>query len=195
MFDRKGETATRFQLALLRSTSVFYEAMNRGSRERDTKAKKKFKKLNVISVFLLCQDLGRNPQFKFDKEFSHKVAEHVLLDKDTNSTGKSTSGPTIAKYCAEWRKPVIEQVGIRLDPKRLFDESEKATIYEHAQGNCGVCGNHVDHPDAEYDHFPIPHALGGKTVVENGRVVHEKCHPRGKIKVMSEEWDGPSSQR
>jgi HNH endonuclease len=162
---------------------VFSEAIHRATRDRDARAKRKFKKLDVISVFLLCQDLGRNPQFKFDKDFARKVAEHVLLEKDSSTGGKSTSGPTIANYYKEWRTKIIEEVGIHLDPKRLFDGSEKAAIYERNQGNCGICGRHVEHSDAEYDHFPTPHALGGRTAIENGRLVHEKCHPRGPLKV------------
>jgi len=186
-FDRNGESASRFIFALLHSTEVFDEAIYRAAGGGAAKAKRKFKKLDVISVFLLCQDLGRNPQFKFDKDFARKVAEHVLYEKDSNTSGKSTSGPTIANYYKEWRAKIIEEVGIRVDPKRLFDEDQQAAIYEKNQGNCGICGGRVDHSDAEYDHYPLPHALGGRTVVENGRLVHERCHPRGKLKGKTDE--------
>jgi hypothetical protein len=33
------------------------------------------------------------------------------------------------------------------------------------KGGAGSAVGFVDHPDAEYDHFPLPYTLGGKTVV------------------------------
>lgn len=186
-FDRNGESAKRFLSALNHSTEVFRAAIQRTAGGRETRAKRKFKKLDVISVFQLCQDLGRNPQFKFDKDFARKVGEHVLAESDSSASGKSTSGPTIANHYKKWRIKIIDEVGIRLDPKRLFDDYEKAAIYERDQGSCGICGERVEHADAEYDHFPTPHALGGKTALENGRLVHERCHPRGRPQVKAKE--------
>jgi hypothetical protein len=51
-----------------------------------------------------------------------------------------------------------------------------------AQGKCGIRSEPVDPTDAEYDHFPVPHILGGKTVIENARLVHATCYPRGLCK-------------
>jgi hypothetical protein len=86
-----------------------------------------------------------------------------------------------AKYYDEWRAKIIEEIGVRLDPKRPFDEAEKQVIYQQAQGRCGICNDPVDSSEAEYDHFPLPRTLGGKTVVENGRLVHAACDPRGPV--------------
>jgi hypothetical protein len=121
-----------------------------------------------------------------DKSFAPKLAAHILADRDGNAAGKSTSGPVIAKYYVEWRSKIIEEIGVRLDPKRLFDEGEKQVIYERAQAKCEVCKQPVDPSDAEYDHFPIAHTLGGKTVVENARLVHSTCHPRGPVQTATE---------
>jgi hypothetical protein len=99
--------------------------------------------------------------------------------------GRSTSGSAIAKYYDEWRSRIIEEIGIRLDPKRLFDDVEKQAIYERAQGKCEICKEPVDPADAEYDHFPLPHTLGGRTVIENGRLVLGTCHPRGPVRARS----------
>jgi hypothetical protein len=49
----------------------------------------------------------------------------------------------------------------------------------------GICNDPVDPSEAEYDHFPLPHTLGGKTVVENGRLVHAACHPRGPVEAKA----------
>jgi hypothetical protein len=178
-FDVDGPASTRFQDVLKIASGVIFAATVSTASKNRTKLK--FRKLDVIATFLLIQDLSRNQNFKFDKGFSQKLAGHILTENGASAVGKSTSGPTIAKYYEEWRAKIIEEVGIRLDPKRLFDDSDKGTIYSAAKGFCGICGEHVDPADAEYDHFPLPYALGGKTVVENGRLVHAKCHPRGPV--------------
>lgn len=76
--------------------------------------------------------------------------------------------------------PAVTEIGIRLDPKRLFDEDDKGAIYSRDKGLRGICGEHVEPEDAEYDHYPAAHALGGRTVVDNGRLVHATCHERGR---------------
>jgi hypothetical protein len=185
IFDTDGEAAKRFQEALKIASEVFVVAFTKTVGEGKKRIKLKFRKLDVIAAFLLIQDLSRNSLFKFDSFFTQKLSSHILADRDTSTGGKSTSGPAIAKYYGEWRSKLIEDIGIRRDPKRLFDDAEKSTIYERAQGKCGICGEPVDYSDAEYDHFPLPHTLGGKTVVENGRLVHAACHPRGPVQATA----------
>jgi hypothetical protein len=180
-FDTDGETAKRFQDALKITSDVFLVAFTKTAADGKKRIKMKFRKLDVIAAFLLIQDLSRNDLFKFDKSFTQKLASHILADRDANATGKSTSGPAIAKYYGDWRSKIIEEIGVRLDPKRLFDEAEKQAIYGRAQGKCEICRQPVDPSDAEYDHFPVPHTLGGKTVIENARLVHSTCHPRGPV--------------
>jgi hypothetical protein len=185
-FDIEGEAAKRFQEILRIASEVFLVAFGK-STQANKRIKLKFRKLDVIAAFLLIQDLSCNPLFKFDKSFRLKLADHILADRDTSAAGKSTSGPSIAKYYDEWRSKIIEEIGVRLDPKRLFDDTEKQLIYERAQGKCEICSEAVDPSDAEYDHFPLPHTLGGRTVVENARLVHGTCHPRGPVQVEGSE--------
>jgi 5-methylcytosine-specific restriction endonuclease McrA len=45
-------------------------------------------------------------------------------------------------------------------------------------GICQICKEPVYDADIEIDHFPIAYHRGGKTVTENGRLVHKTCHPR-----------------
>jgi hypothetical protein len=182
-FDVDGETARRFRRALEIASEVFFSAFAKTAGAGGAKKKRsklKFKKIDVIAVFLLIQDLLHNPQFKFDKTFVEKLADHILAERSGAAGVKSTSGPGIAQFYADWRTPVVQDIGIRLDPKRVFDESEKDEIYRRDSGNCGICGLQVESADAEYDHFPIAHGVGGRTVVENGRLVHAACHPRGR---------------
>jgi hypothetical protein len=178
-FDVDGEAAARFQDILKTASDVFLVAFSKTA-DGKKRLKLKFRKLDVIAAFLLIQDLSHDRLFKFDKTFIHKLASHILSDREGAQVGKSTSGPAIAQYYEDWRAKIIEDIGIRLDPKRLFDDGDKQTIYERAQGKCGICGEHVDHVDAEYDHFPVAYTLGGRTSIENGRLVHAACHPRGR---------------
>jgi len=182
-FDVNGESANRFRTLLERTSEVFIIAFAKTTGDGKKRVKLKFRKLDVIAAFMLIQDLSRNPNFKFDRSFTQKLASHILGDREGAATGKSTSGPAIAKYYAEWRGQIIEDIGVRLDQKRLFDDTEKQIIYTRAQGKCEVCGQPVDPSEAEYDHFPVPHTLGGKTVIENARLVHSTCHPRGPVRV------------
>jgi hypothetical protein len=184
-FDTDGEAAKRFQDALKITSDVFLVAFTKTTVDGKKRIKMKFRKLDVIAAFLLIQDLSRNSLFKFDKSFTQKLASHILADREGTAVGKSTSGPAIAKYYDEWRAKIIEEIGVRLDPKRLFDEADKQIIYARNEGKCGICSEPVDQSDAEYDHFPLPHTLGGKTVVENGRLVHAACHPRGPVEAKA----------
>lgn len=187
IFDTQGEAAKRFEEILHMTSAVFIAAFAQTAGDANKRLKLKFRKLDVIVAFLLVQDLSRNKQFKFEKSFQQTLAKHILADRETPSTGRSTSGPAIAKYYEEWRSKIIEHIGIRLDPKRIFDDGEKQAIYSRDEGRCKVCGEVCDPSDAEYDHFPVAHALGGKTVVENERLVHAKCHQRGPIKSVAVE--------
>jgi hypothetical protein len=183
-FDTCGGAATRFEEILKRTNEVFLVTSAKQATNGKKRPKLKFKKLDVIAAFLLSQDLSLNALFRFDNAFTHKVAAHILADRDVTIAGKSSSGPVIAKYYAEWRDKIIGEIGIRVDRKRNFDEKEKWEIYQRDQGKCAICNESVDHADAEYDHFPNPHALGGPTAVDNGRLVHARCHPRGPLRAI-----------
>jgi Protein of unknown function DUF262/HNH endonuclease len=185
-FDANGEAAKRFQETLVRASGVFLAATTKTFIGKDRK-RIKFRKLDVIAAVLLIQDLSRGEFFKFDKKFDQQLAAHVLADKDIAVAGRVTSGPTIARYYEGWRVQIINDIGIHLDPKRLFDDAEKELIYKRDGGCCGICNEHVEPDEAEYDHYPIPHTLGGKTQIDNGRLVHATCHPRGPVDEPEEE--------
>jgi hypothetical protein len=183
-FDVAGQAARRFQETLERTSEVFLAATTKtlgGKLGGKDRARIKFRKLDVIAAMLLIQDLSRGEYFKFDKNFGQKLAAYILADKEIPVTGRVTSGPTIARYYESWRAKIISEIGIHLDPKRLFDEAGKKQIYARDGGKCGICRQAVERDEAEYDHYPVPHTLGGKTSMENGRLVHSSCHPRGPV--------------
>jgi hypothetical protein len=184
-FDPSGPSALRFESVLKHTTKVCAAALDlevEGPRGR----RKKFAKLNLISVFLFVQDLSRNPLFRINQQFYGSVAPHLCTVHFVSSTAKSTSGPKIAEHYRLWREKVDGAVGIRLDPKRIFDEDQKKEVFKRAEGKCAVCGEPVDVGDDEYDHFPVAYRDGGRTVVENCRLVHCHHHPRGRS-IMEDE--------
>ena len=56
-------------------------------------------------------------------------------------------------------------------------------------GVCQICVQPVEQSDAEFDHFPIPHRDGGRTTLDNGRLVHKTCHPRGRPPAAGDEQE------
>ncbi len=103
----------------------------------------------------------------------------MSADENSRAVGKITSGRTLGTDYEGWRQSIVKEIGVRLDPKRDFDEEQKKEIYSRDKSFCGICREHVEEAE-EYDHFPTAWAIGGQTVVDNGRLVHQKCHPRGR---------------
>ncbi len=66
----------------------------------------------------------------------------------------------------------------RKDPKRLFGELEREILFYQEKKRCMVCDGTVDWKEAEIHHVE-PHFQGGLTVLENGALVHNTCHPKG----------------
>jgi hypothetical protein len=178
-FDPRGSSALRFKDTLDQTTKAVEEAIKQAAQ-----TKRKFRKLDVIALFLVISDLLHSPYFKFDRSFYAAAASQLLSDMQ-NAVGKATSGPTIAEHYKAWQQALATKVGIRLDPKRLFDEADKKVIWERDKGVCQICKKAISLEEAEFDHYPTPHALGGPTKAENGRVVCKPCHPRGALAVQS----------
>jgi hypothetical protein len=67
---------------------------------------------------------------------------------------------------------------IQLDPKRAFDDDQKAELYAREQ-RCQKCKREVGEFEWHADHV-IPWIRGGKTVLENGQVLCAKCNLKKK---------------
>lgn len=70
------------------------------------------------------------------------------------------------------------------DPKRGFNGLEREIIYNRDRGRCAVCEAEVDWAEAEIHHVK-QHQDGGRTVLENGVLVHQHCHPRSAEQVVA----------
>ena len=62
------------------------------------------------------------------------------------------------------------------DPKRNFNDLEKRFVFWRDSGDCRVCKLPVQWNEAVFHHVK-QHKDGGRTVVDNGALVHSECHP------------------
>jgi hypothetical protein len=63
------------------------------------------------------------------------------------------------------------------DEQRAFDYGQKLAIYQRDNRECQQCGKEVNFEEAEFHHRER-YEDGGPTTVDNGELVHPKCHPR-----------------
>ena len=60
-----------------------------------------------------------------------------------------------------------------------FSKKTKAEAFQRARGRCECgCGSKLTPGEVEYDHWPVPAALGGSNELTNCRVLRTKCHRR-----------------
>jgi hypothetical protein len=142
--------------------------------------KKKVPKLSLFALAFFFQDMRKNSQWKLDGPSTEKLANHTA-NVQVQGRSRTTDGPQIKEFYQAWAQTLPTDIGIRLDPKRNFDANDRSIIWERDARTCQVCKGIVGEAFAEYDHYPVAWALGGLTRPENGRLVHAKCHPRGKL--------------
>ncbi len=74
------------------------------------------------------------------------------------------------------------------DSQRLFGALERELIYYRDKKQCAVCSGEVIWPEAEIHHIE-GHAIGGRTDLRNGALVHKHCHPKGaKATEFAKRW-------
>lgn len=62
--------------------------------------------------------------------------------------------------------------------RREFTKKTKLAAWERCRGVCECgCGQKII-TTPEYDHYPVPAALGGSNDLSNCRVLSKKCHRR-----------------
>ncbi len=139
----------------------------------------KVRKNLLFSLFLLLDDL-RVAGVPVERELKkvHDGFSSLGQWKEQEPQGRVVSGATISRHYGWFVREHFADVHFTgLDPKRLFDEEEKKQIRERANDKCAVCQD-VVLIEAEFDHIK-PWIQGGRTIVENGRLVHRECHERG----------------
>lgn len=181
-FDVSGNFAISFKDVLSTAGSVFEKAKSKLGK------KTKFRRLDITVTMMYIQDISKDDGVKFDKKAIGELAEHVLKihkqkthkGEDKSPNGKSTASSTLQSYYEWWRGQIKKDIVVRLDPKRAFNLEQKKQIRKRDGDKCAICEDKVPEDEEEYDHYPIPYRDGGRTLPVNGRLLHGKCHPRGR---------------
>ena len=149
----------------------------------------KLRKLELFSLFLFLTDLQAAHDVPVNAELpkiKHAFANLPSEGEPPTAGKRLTSAVRIGEYY-DWfvRHAIGSLVLAGLDPVRLFTDEDKARLWEacldeHGQARCAVCNQPISQNDVEYDHIR-PYIRGGRTTVENGRVVHPACHLRGRL--------------
>jgi hypothetical protein len=173
-FDDRGGEAQLFEKLL----SLTQEAL-RGRPYTSGGTKSKITKNTLFSLFLLIQDLDATGRFNVPLEIE-KVRAALGEPSQLAPVGKSVDASTIRNHYWWFVTERLASVAFTgLDSRRLFDEQQKETLWSNSGGVCAVCSQPVDRGTEEYDHI-VPWWSGGRTEVANGRVVHSRCHRRGR---------------
>ena len=175
----------------------------------------------IIHLFLLCDSLLReyakgwedrlaNALFEFDvrrrkaaadrrnrreSEYENYYSEYGHLTQTRSDTADSIR-QRHAFFVEEMLKMLEPQ---KLDPKRLFTDLERQTVFFRDSESCQWCRMNGDEHKVTWDksdfHHVVPHGEGGTTEVANAVLVHRDCHPKGKDAVANfrEWWSDTSS--
>lgn len=144
--------------------------------------RRKAPKIALFALAMFFQDVRRSRNFKLTQQAKRLLADAVR-DPKVLQNSRASSGGVIREYYDAWRNALPPGIGIDLDPIRIFGDDQKRQIFVQCEGTCAICGELVESGQDEYDHFPIPYRDGGRTSVENGRLVHSECHPRGRPRI------------
>ena len=94
----------------------------------------------------------------------------------------SDSAESIRRRHRYFSDRMVEFLADSLVPKdqtRAFSDFERQFIYWRDSTQCQVCHQKVAWDIAEIHHVK-QHKDGGRTVIDNGVLVHDYCHPKGK---------------
>ena len=127
------------------------------------------------------------------KKFSEVLAQATLSSKQGNAEEawlqygqwartNSDRGESIQRRHRYYSVRMVAFLGnlTPKDLKRAFNPLEREVIYWRDGGKCQAegCGAPVSWADAHIHHV-VEHQHGGKTILENGVLVHKDCHPKG----------------
>ena len=159
---------------------------------------------NAIHLVLLVDELlddytpsWESALLEAQEAFSRLHAESALRNRNGNLAGEwqeawqeygiwtragSDNGENIRRRHRYYTRKMTEFLGENLVPRdlqRAFNRLERSVIYWRDGGCCQKCKSDlkVDWPDCEVHHV-VPHSQGGPTVVGNGVLVHNGCHPK-----------------
>ena len=165
---------------------------------------------NAISLVLFLDSIWDDYAPSWEKSFIgalEQFEKHYSEGKKVNDAGDyhpawqeygqhaRTNADSSASICRRqnyFSALMVEYLGdslIPLDTQRLFNDVEKRYMYWRDSGKCQVCCLPTQWENCEFHHV-ILHKDGGKTVVENGALVHLPCHPKSEsdVKAFADKW-------
>lgn len=111
-------------------------------------------------------------------EFYLKYAQRTRVNSDRGSEIATRHAFYLEKM-RDWLSPLTPK-----DSTRLFGELDRTILYYQARKRCDVCGAEVAWAEAEVHHVQ-QHTDGGPTSLDNGALVHKKCHPKAAKEVAA----------
>lgn len=63
------------------------------------------------------------------------------------------------------------------DNNRFFKDIDKRLMWINQDGECPICHQRIDISECDAHHIDL-HSNGGKTSIDNGMLIHKKCHDR-----------------
>lgn len=147
----------------------------------------------VLFVDSLLDDYTRSWEAKFAEAFD-KFREELALAKKQRADASpneywlrygehtrvsSDRADVVQRRHEFFSLKMSEMLQLQMkDPQRLFGPIERELIYYRDKKHCGVCGADVVWDEAEFHHI-AQHYQGGQTTIDNGVLVHSRCHPKG----------------
>ena len=128
----------------------------------------------------------RTAQDKFSEALAHATKtrndsnpEQAWLRYGVLTRTNSDRGDSIRRRHRFYSQRMATNLGnlTPKDSKRAFGALEREIIYWRDDRKCGVCGSDVVWAEAEIHHVK-EHSQGGRTELENGKLVHKHCHPK-----------------
>ncbi len=111
--------------------------------------------------------------------------DETWLRYGTWTRSNSDRGENIRRRHQYYSQRMFQLLGnmTPMDSKRAFSPLEREIIYWRDEKTCNVCKAEVLWNEVEIHHI-VQHNEGGKTELENGVLMHRKCHPRGQAAAM-----------
>lgn len=129
-----------------------------------------------IAFDMFRAELAAAKLTKDDPSPSEFWLQYGLLTRfDANSAGSiQRRHEFFAQKMNGWLKLELK------DPLRIFGPLDRELIYYRDKKECQVCHTEVAWADHNIHHVK-GHAKGGKTIMDNGALVHKHCHPLGRL--------------
>lgn len=178
VFSSSETQATRFIECLKHTEAVLAKASTLHTSSGQRRAV--FKRGHIAALMLFFQDVTRAGDVALARDVYTQLAEYVVPPEEWGlpSAIRLDSGENMFGYYEQWREKLPSASIVRLDPLRDFTFEMRQEISARQHGLCAVCNTTVPTAEAEYDHYPVAHRDGGRTLSSNGRLVHAGCHPR-----------------